>query len=106
MDRIFKPPFYERRYIASAPSLSSTAELSKSCGLVGVLDGRVGGDAEIAGAHRAGRAARISEVQAFISGLFICFGSPLFSSMILFYTIQVYSNLASPFDLARDKLSR
>src|SRR5215468_4461835 len=42
MDRIFKPPFYERRYIASAPSLSSTAELSKSCGLVGVLDGRVG----------------------------------------------------------------
>ena len=40
MDRIFKPPFYERRYIASAPSLSSTAELSKSCGLVKVLDGR------------------------------------------------------------------
>src|SRR5262245_25638142 len=34
--------FYERRYIASAPSLSSTAELSESCGLVGVLNGRVG----------------------------------------------------------------
>src|SRR5262247_4945245 len=54
MDRIFKPPFYERRYIASAPSLSSAAELSKSCGLVGVLDGRVGGGAETAGAHGAG----------------------------------------------------
>jgi hypothetical protein len=27
--------FYERRYIASAPSLSNAAELSKSCGLVG-----------------------------------------------------------------------
>jgi len=27
--------FYERRYIASAPSLSSTAELSKSCALLG-----------------------------------------------------------------------
>src|SRR5215831_2200951 len=51
MDRIFKPPFYERRYIASAPSLSSTAELSKSCGLVGVLDGR--GGAEIPGARGA-----------------------------------------------------
>src|SRR5262249_57019215 len=51
--------FDERRYIASAPSLSSTAELSKSCGLVGVLDGRVEGGAEIAGARgaadRAGR---------------------------------------------------
>src|SRR5262249_50247999 len=35
--------FSERRYIASAPSLSSTAELSKSCGLVGVLNGRVEG---------------------------------------------------------------
>src|SRR5262245_28677850 len=46
--------FYERRYIASAPSLSSTAELSKSCGLVGVLDGKVGGGAEIAGARGAG----------------------------------------------------
>src|SRR5215472_9706991 len=43
--------FYERRYIASAPSLSSTAELSKSCGLVGVLDGR--GGAEIPGARGA-----------------------------------------------------
>ena len=39
--------FYERRYIASAPSLSNAAELSKSCGLVGVLDGRVEGGAEI-----------------------------------------------------------
>ena len=48
MDRIFKPPFFERPYIASAPSLSNAAELSKSCGLVGVLDGRVGGGAEIA----------------------------------------------------------
>ena len=28
----------------------------------------------------------------------------LFSSMILFYTIQVYSDLASPFDLAQDML--
>src|SRR5262245_53770959 len=64
MDRNFKPLFYERSYIASAPSLSSTAELSKSCGLVGVLDGRVG--VEIAGARGAGRAARISEVQAFV----------------------------------------
>ena len=42
MDRIFKSPFYERRYIASAPSLSNTAELSESYGLVGILDGRVG----------------------------------------------------------------
>src|SRR5215469_808853 len=59
MERILNHLFYERRYIASAPSLSSTAELSKSCGLVGVLDGRVGGGAEIAGARgaadRAGR---------------------------------------------------
>jgi len=51
--------FSGRRYIASAPSLSSTAELSKSCGLVGVLNGRVEGAAEIAGARGAGdRAAR------------------------------------------------
>src|SRR5215475_10892382 len=46
--------FSERRYIASAPSLSNTAELSKSCRLVGVLDGRVGGGAQIAGARGAG----------------------------------------------------
>src|SRR5215831_3776718 len=65
MDRIFKPPFFERRYIASAPSLSSTAELSKSCGLVGVLDGRVGGGAEIAGARVAGdRVARSNSERA------------------------------------------
>src|SRR5215831_762260 len=65
MDRIFKPPFYERRYIASAPSLSSTAELSKSCGLVGVLDGRVGGGAEIAGARGVGdRAGRSNSERA------------------------------------------
>jgi hypothetical protein len=38
--------FSGRRYIASAPSLSSTAESSQSCGSVGVLDGRVGGGAE------------------------------------------------------------
>ena len=57
--------FYERRYIASAPSLSSTAELSKSCGLVGVLDGRVGGGAEIAGARGAGdRAGRSNSERA------------------------------------------
>src|SRR5215472_498235 len=57
--------FYERRYIASAPSLSSTAEFSKSCGLVGVLDGRVGGDAEIAGARGAGdRAGRSNSERA------------------------------------------
>jgi hypothetical protein len=41
-DRNFKTPFSERRYIAVAPSLSGTAELRKSCGLVGVMDGRVG----------------------------------------------------------------
>src|SRR5262249_48257100 len=57
--------FYERRYIASAPSLSSTAELSKSCGLVGVLDGRVGGGAEIAGARGVGdRAGRSNSERA------------------------------------------
>src|SRR5215468_1935720 len=50
--------FYERRYIASAPSLSSTAELSKSCGPVGVLDGRVGGGAEIAGVRGGARVGR------------------------------------------------
>src|SRR5262249_48238883 len=33
MDRIFKPLFSERRNTASAPSLSSVVELSKSCGL-------------------------------------------------------------------------
>ena len=33
MDRNFLTTFFsERRYIASAPNLSSTAELSKSCG--------------------------------------------------------------------------
>src|SRR5215471_21785346 len=57
--------FYERRYIASAPSLSSTAELSKSCGLVGVLDGRGGGSAEIPGARGAGdRAGRSNSERA------------------------------------------
>src|SRR5262249_36604193 len=57
--------FSERRYIASAPSLSSAAELSKSCGLVGVLDGRVGGGAEIAGARGAGdRAGRSNSERA------------------------------------------
>src|SRR5262249_9699458 len=54
MDRIFKPPFYERRYIASAPSLSIAAELSKTCSPVGVLDGRIGGGVEIAAARGAG----------------------------------------------------
>src|SRR5262245_50184041 len=34
--------FDERRYIASAASLSNAAELSKSCDLVGVVDGKVG----------------------------------------------------------------
>ena len=58
--------FYERRYIASAPSLSSTAELSKSCGLVGVLDGRGGGGAEIAGAR--GAADRAASVELRASG--------------------------------------
>jgi hypothetical protein len=64
MDRNFKPPFYERRYIASAPSLSIAAELSKSCGLVAVLDGRVGGGAEIAGARRGWRSRRSVELRA------------------------------------------
>jgi hypothetical protein len=36
------------------PVCQCTAELSKSCGLVGALDGRVGGGAEIAGARGAG----------------------------------------------------
>jgi len=40
--------FSERRYIASAPRVSSTAELSKSCGIVGSWMAG-GGDAEIAG---------------------------------------------------------
>src|SRR5262249_28349766 len=58
MDRIVKSPFYERRYIASAPSLSNAAELSKSCGLVGVLDGRVrGGRGDRAGRSSSERAA-------------------------------------------------
>ena len=51
MDGNFNDLFSERRYIASAPSLSNAAELSKSSGLVGVLDGRVGGGAQIAGAR-------------------------------------------------------
>src|SRR5215467_4369202 len=60
--------FYERRYIASAPSLSTTAELSKSRGLVGVLDGRVGGGAEITGARGAGdRAGRSNSERAALS---------------------------------------
>src|SRR5215510_12763482 len=53
MDGNFNDLFSERRYIARAPSLSNAAELSKSCGLVGVLDGRVGGGAEIAPVGRA-----------------------------------------------------
>src|SRR5215470_6987719 len=32
-DRIFKPLFYERRYIATRQACQCTAELSKSCGL-------------------------------------------------------------------------
>src|SRR5262249_38496879 len=32
-DRIFKPPFYERTYIATRRACQCTAELSKSCGL-------------------------------------------------------------------------
>src|SRR5262247_2123761 len=81
MDRIFKPPFYERRYIASAPSLSSTAELSKSCGLVGVLDGRVGGGAEIAGARGVGdRAGRSNSERAAPSA---CVGRRFSASQIV-----------------------
>jgi hypothetical protein len=72
--------FYERRYIASAPSLSSTAELSKSCGLVGVLDGRVGGGAEIAGA-RGGRSGRSVELRA--SGASACVGRRFSASQIV-----------------------
>src|SRR5215467_8120696 len=57
--------FSEPRYIASSPSLSNAAELSKSCGLVGVLDGRVGGGTEIAGARGAGdRAGRSNSERA------------------------------------------
>ena len=65
MDRNFKPLFSERRYIASAASLSNAAELSKSCGLVGVSDGRVAGGAEIAAADGAGdRATRSNSDRA------------------------------------------
>src|SRR5262245_40001747 len=81
MDRNFKPLFYERRYIASAPSLSSTAELSKSCGLVGVLDGRVRGGAEIVGARGAGdRAGRSNSERAAPSA---CVGRRFSASQIV-----------------------
>src|SRR5215471_2313273 len=73
--------FYERRYIASAPSLSNAAELSKSCGLVGVLDGRVGGGAEIAGARGAGdRAGRSNSERAAPSA---CVGRRFSASQIV-----------------------
>src|SRR5262245_42248767 len=69
-DRIFKPPFYERTYIATRRACQCTAEFSKSCGLGWQGrgrrgDGRVGGGAEIAGARGAGdRAARSNSERA------------------------------------------
>src|SRR5499433_94909 len=56
-------------------------QLSKSCGLVGILDGRVGGGAEIAGARGAGdRAGRSNSERAAPSA---CVGRQFSASQIV-----------------------